>query len=165
MGQPAGGAGRRVRGRGVGGPHPGRLVASVPGRTRAGAACHAASMQVLPDIVGADPLVVFCGLAGAESTKPRDHFYESPGNNFWAMLHQSGLTRRRLRPDEDRRIVEFGLGLTDLVGWWAPPRVDVDDLVAKVDGWQPDWLAFTSKDVAGKAAGALGHRKPGLGPA
>jgi len=122
-------------------------------------------MQVLPDIVGADPLVVFCGLAGAESTKPRDHFYESPGNNFWAMLHQSGLTPRRLRPDEDRRIVEFGLGLTDLVGWWAPPRVDVDDLVAKVDGWQSDWLAFTSKDVAGKAAGALGHRKPGLGPA
>jgi TDG/mug DNA glycosylase family protein len=123
------------------------------------------AMEVLPDIVGADPLVVFCGLAGAESTKVRDHYYESPGNNFWAMLQSSGLTPRRLRPEEDHQVVEFGLGLTDLVGRWNPPRVDIDDLVAKVEAWQPEWLAFTSKDVAGKAARALGHRKPGLGPA
>ena len=122
-------------------------------------------MEVLPDIVGPDPVVVFCGLAGGASTQVRDHYYASPGNNFWAMLHESGLTPRRLRPDEDRSVVEHGLGLTDLVGWWDPPRVDIDELVAKVEGWQPEWLAFTSKDVAGKAARALGHRKPGLGPA
>ena len=121
-------------------------------------------MEVLPDIVGPEPLIVFCGLAGAESTKTRDHYYGSPGNNFWAMLHLSGLTDRRLRPEEDVRIVEHDLGLTDLVGRWNPPRVDIDDLVAKVEQWQPEWLAFTSKDVAAKAARALGHRKPGLGP-
>jgi double-stranded uracil-DNA glycosylase len=121
-------------------------------------------VEVLPDIVAPDPLIVFCGLAGAESTKTRDHYYESPGNNFWAMLHRSGLTDRQLRPDEDVRITEHGLGLTDLVGRWNPPRVDIDDLVAKVEQWQPEWLAFTSKDVAAKAARALGHRKPGLGP-
>jgi TDG/mug DNA glycosylase family protein len=122
-------------------------------------------VEVLPDIVGPEPLIVFCGLAGAESTKTRDHYYASPGNNFWAMLHRSGLTDRQLRPQEDVRILEHGLGLTDLVGHWNPPRVDIDDLVAKVELWQPEWLAFTSKDVAAKAARALGHRKPGLGPA
>ena len=122
-------------------------------------------MEVLPDIVGPEPLIVFCGLAGAESTKTRDHYYASPGNNFWSMLHRSGLTDRQLRPEEDMQIVEHGLGLTDLVGWWGPPRVDIDELVEKVGTWQPEWLAFTSKDVAAKAARALGHRKPGLGPA
>ena len=122
-------------------------------------------MEVLHDIVGPEPLVVFCGLAGAESTKTRDHYYASPGNNFWSVLHQSGLTPVRMRPEEDRRITEHGLGLTDLVGWWDPPRVDADDLVGKVGRWQPEWLAFTSKDVAAKAARTLGHRKPGLGPA
>lgn len=121
-------------------------------------------MEVLPDIVGPAPLVVFCGLAGAESTKVREHYYSSPGNNFWRMLHQSGLTPRQLAPEEDRTIVEHGLGLTDLVGHWDPPSVDIEDLVAKVARWQPDWVAFTSKDVAGKAARALGHRKPALGP-
>jgi len=121
-------------------------------------------VEVLPDIVGPEPLIVFCGLAGAESTKTRDHYYASRGNNFWAMLHRSGLTDRQLRPEEEAQVVEHGLGLTDLVGRWNPPRVDIEDLVAKVEKWQPDWLAFTSKDVAGKAARALGHRKPGLGP-
>ncbi len=122
-------------------------------------------MEVLPDIVGPEPLIVFCGLAGAESTKVREHHYASPGKNFWAMLHRSGLTPRRLAPTEDMRIVEYGLGLTDLVGRWDPPRVEIDDLVDKVARWKPEWLAFTSKDVAGKAARALGHRRPGLGPA
>ncbi|CAA9364302.1 MAG: hypothetical protein AVDCRST_MAG36-2920 [uncultured Nocardioidaceae bacterium] len=122
-------------------------------------------MEVLPDIVGPEPVVVFCGLAGAESTKVREHYYASPGNNFWSVLHLSGLTPGQLRPEEEARVTEHGLGLTDLVGWWDPPRVDVDDLVAKVARWQPEWLAFTSKDVAGKAARALGHRRPGLGPA
>jgi TDG/mug DNA glycosylase family protein len=121
-------------------------------------------MEVLPDIVGPRPLIVFCGLAGGESTKTRDHYYASPGNNFWDMLHQSGLTSRRLRPEEEMLLPDLGLGLTDLVGHWDPPRVDVDDLVAKVATWEPEWLAFTSKDVATKAARALGHRKPGLGP-
>jgi double-stranded uracil-DNA glycosylase len=121
-------------------------------------------VEVLHDIVGPEPLVVFCGLAGGASTKVREHYYASPGNNFWSMLHLSGLTPERLHADEDRRIVEHGLGLTDLVGWWDPPRVDLDDLVEKVARWQPEWLAFTSKDVAAKAARATGRRKPGLGP-
>ena len=122
-------------------------------------------MEVLPDLVGPDPLVVFCGLAGGESTRTRHHYYATPGNNFWSMLHLSGLTPYRLRPEEDATLTEHGLGLTDLVGHWDPPRVDVDELVAKVTGWQPEWLAFTSKDVAGKTARALGRRRPGLGPA
>ena len=121
-------------------------------------------MEVLPDIVGAEPLIVFCGLAGAESTKTREHYYASPGNNFWQMLHLSGLTPTQLRPEEERRVLDLGYGLTDLVGHWDPPRVDIDELVAKVEAWQPEWLALTSKDVAGKAARALGYAKPGLGP-
>jgi TDG/mug DNA glycosylase family protein len=122
-------------------------------------------MEVLPDIVGPEPLIVFCGLAGAESTKVRDHYYASRGNNFWAMLHQSGLAPRQLRPEEEASVVDLGLGLTDLVGHWDPPRVDIDDLVEKVAGWQPEWLAFTSKTVAQAAARAMGVRRPGLGPA
>jgi len=77
-------------------------------------------MEVLPDIVALEPVIVFCGLAGAESTRSRDHYYESPGNSFWESLHMSGLSSRRLRPDEDETVVDLGLGLTDLVGHWDP---------------------------------------------
>jgi len=120
-------------------------------------------VEVLPDIVGTDPVIVFCGLAGAESTTLRDHYYQSPGNSFWELLHLSGLSPRRLRPEEEAEVVHLGLGLTDLVGHWDPRRVETEELVAKLDRWQPDWLAFTSKTVAHEAARSLGLRRPGLG--
>jgi TDG/mug DNA glycosylase family protein len=121
-------------------------------------------VEVLPDLVGPEPLVVFCGLAGAESTKTRDHYYETPGNNFWESLHLSGFSPRQLRPDEDATVVELGLGLTDLVGHWDPRWVEMDELVQKVATWQPEWVAFTSKNVALEASRALGRRgRPGLG--
>ena len=126
-------------------------------------------MEVLPDIVGPDPVIVFCGMAGAESTKTRDHYYASPGNSFWESMHLSGMTPERLRPQDDHRVVELGLGLTDLVGHWDHETnrgwVEIDLLVANVERWRPAWLAFTSKGTAGYAAKALGHRKPGLGVA
>ena len=122
-------------------------------------------MQVLPDIVAPDPVVVFCGLAGAESTQLRDHYYETPGNSFWELLHLSGLSPRRLRPEEDATVARLRFGLTDLVGHWDPPWVEIDLLVAKLEQWQPDWLAFTSKTVAREAARSMGIKPPGLGAA
>lgn len=122
-------------------------------------------MEVLPDIVATDPAIVFCGLAGAESTQLRDHYYQTPGNSFWELLHLSGLSPQRLRPEEDGAVVDLGLGLTDLVGHWNPRWVEIEELIAKLDRWQPDWLAFTSKAVAHEAARSLGVRRPGLGAA
>src|SRR5215210_2219979 len=91
-------------------------------------------MMPLPDLVGPAPRIVFCGMAGAESSKVRDHYYETPGNNFWEMLHDSGLTQRRLRPEDDHTLPSIGLGLTDLVSH------DVAGLHAKVARWSPEWL-------------------------
>ena len=47
----------------------------------------------LPDIVGADPVIVFCGMAGADSHKTRDHYYASPGNNFGSACTSAGSPR------------------------------------------------------------------------
>lgn len=121
-------------------------------------------MQTLPPIVAPDPVVVFCGLAGAESTRQRGHYYEGPGNGFWRCLHLAGFTERELAPDEDRVVAELGLGLTDLVGHWDPPRVEIDVLVQQMEQWQPEWLAITGKGAAHEASKALGRRgRPHLG--
>ena len=125
-------------------------------------------MEVIPALVAADPVIVFCGMAGAESHRHRDHYYASPGNNFWECLHLSGLSPERLRPEDDHRVTELRLGLTDLVGHWDHHTnqgwVEIDRLVEDVERWRPSWLAFTAKGTAEYAARALGHRKPGLGP-
>lgn len=124
-------------------------------------------MQVLPAIVGTDPVILFCGMAGAESTRTRDHYYASPGNSFWESAHLSGLTPRRLRPEEDREVVDHGLALTDLVGHWDHEAdrgwVEIDRLLKQVERWEPAFVAFTAKGTAARAARALGHRAPGLG--
>ena len=126
-----------------------------------GTTTYISQMELLPDIVGSDPVIVFCGLAGAESSRTRDHYYASPGNNFWECVHLSGLTPRRLRPDEDHTVVDHGLGLTDLVGHWDHEThrgwVEIDRLVAAVEAWEPAFLAFTAK-------GTRGVRRPGARP-
>jgi double-stranded uracil-DNA glycosylase len=122
-------------------------------------------VQVLPDVVGPDPVVVFCGQAGVDSRSSRDHYYETPGNSFYESLHLSGLTPRRLRPDEDHALPAYGLGLTDLVGHERRAWLEWDELVEKVERWQPEWLALTSKGLGAEAARALGVRRPGLGVA
>lgn len=124
-------------------------------------------MDVLPDLVGPAPRIVFCGLACAEATGRRDHYYAGPGNSFWQMLHRSSLVPEPWGAEEEDRVVDVGLGLTDVVRHVStrPPTYDADDLVAKLERWQPGWLAFTSKTVAQGTARALGLARPQLGVA
>lgn len=42
-------------------------------------------------------------------------YYAGPGNQFWALVHDSGLVAERLDPDRAERLLDLGVGLTDLV--------------------------------------------------
>lgn len=55
------------------------------------------------------------GLNPGERSARVGHYYAGRGNTFWDLLYESGLTPARLRPGEDSRVLEFGLGLTDVV--------------------------------------------------
>ena len=123
--------------------------------------------RVLPDVLARDLDVVFCGLAVGECAALRGHHHAGPGDSFWQLLHESGLTSRRLEPDEDDTLPAYGLGLTDV-----PPtsladsgtRYDVSGLVAKAERLRPRWVAMTGKGAAAVVARALGQRPPPLGP-
>jgi TDG/mug DNA glycosylase family protein len=43
------------------------------------------------------------------------HPFSSPGNPFWRLLHESGLTPIQVPPSQSHRLLEFGLGLTSTV--------------------------------------------------
>jgi TDG/mug DNA glycosylase family protein len=43
------------------------------------------------------------------------HHFARPGNRFWPTLHAAGFTPRRLRPDEDAELLEYGIGVTNVV--------------------------------------------------
>jgi TDG/mug DNA glycosylase family protein len=125
-------------------------------------------MSVLQDILAPELDVVFCGTAVGEGSAARGHYYGGPGNRFWQVLDEAGLTPVQLRPEDDRTLPRYGLGLTDLVKNVAQSHdrgltFDMPALVAKLEASRPLWVAFTSKKAGEVAAAALGNPRPGLG--
>ena len=45
----------------------------------------------------------------------RQYALDGPGNQFWPFLYESGLTDRQLTPQEDAQILNYNIGLTDIV--------------------------------------------------
>jgi len=43
------------------------------------------------------------------------HYYAGRGNEFWPMLYKSGVVPEPFDYHDDKRVIEFGVGLTDLV--------------------------------------------------
>ena len=43
------------------------------------------------------------------------HHFARPGNRFWKVLQASGITNRVLSPFEERRLLDVGVGITNLV--------------------------------------------------
>ena len=121
--------------------------------------------MILSDILAPGLRVLFCGTAAGTASARRGHYYAGPGNRFWPMLAETGLTPRLLRPEEDRLMPEFGLGLTDLAKEVAgmdhqiPPKAYAPArLVDLVALWRPSIVAFTSLTAARKALAAPGLR-------
>jgi TDG/mug DNA glycosylase family protein len=111
---------------------------------------------MLPDILAPGLQVVICGEAAGAMSLERGHYYASPNNDFWKLLHESGLTPRRLQPDEDAMLLGYGIGLTDLD---KGQGMDIPRFRRKMEHYRPAWVAVHSM----KAARLL-HPKPEYGP-
>ena len=59
--------------------------------------------------------LVIVGCNPSESSVRAGHYYSGRGNQFWPMLYESGVVPESFDYPDDRRIIEFGIGLTDLV--------------------------------------------------
>lgn len=114
-----------------------------------------APAHILPDVLRPGLALVFCGTAAGKRSAVEQAYYAHPGNMFWRALHAAGLTPRLLLPAEYPRLPDYGLGLTDVAKLHAGnddelPRdaFDVPALRAKIEGYAPALLAFTSKAAA-----------------
>jgi TDG/mug DNA glycosylase family protein len=119
-------------------------------------------MPVLPDVLRPGLRVVFCGTAAGAVSAAVGAYYAGPGNKFWRMLHETGLTPTRLEPLDFRAVLDHGIGLTDLAKEVSGadsvlPRdaFDVTALLERIGAVQPEILAFN-----GKKAAAIFHGVP-----
>ncbi|RDS81260.1 mismatch-specific DNA-glycosylase [Dyella monticola] len=117
--------------------------------------------HILPDVLRPGLRLVFCGTAAGKRSAQEGAYYAHPGNMFWRALFQAGFTPRLLAPQEFPLLPGFGIGLTDLAKRHIGnddelPRdaFDIAGLLAKIQTWEPQVLAFTSKHAARAALGA-----------
>ena len=71
-------------------------------------------MPGLRDILCDHPRILFVGINPGETSGRLGHHFANPANPFWRLLEAAGLTPVVLRPDEDRRLAEFGYALTNV---------------------------------------------------
>jgi mismatch-specific thymine-DNA glycosylase len=69
----------------------------------------------LQDILTDGLRVVFVGYNPGRYSAERGHHFAGPGNRFWALLYESGLTGRRLDWAEDGELPFWGIGIANLV--------------------------------------------------
>ncbi|WP_085121707.1 G/U mismatch-specific DNA glycosylase [Tistlia consotensis] len=70
----------------------------------------------LPDILAPGLAVVFCGINPALSAAAAGHHFVARTNRFWRAVHLAGFTPEEIRPENDRTILQYGCGLTAVVG-------------------------------------------------
>ncbi len=116
--------------------------------------------------------VLFCGINPSLYSGWSGHHYARPGNRFWPALHLSGFTPRRLRPEEDATLVEYGLGCTNLVARATARADEVKTEEFRAGGrrlrevvgeWSPRAVAMVGIGAARIAMGIPVHQ-PGPQP-
>ena len=78
----------------------------------------AAHGRRVPDLIRANLRVLFCGINPSLYSAAVGHHFARPGNRFWKTLHLACFTPRLLAPSEDRMLLDWELGLTN-VFWRA----------------------------------------------
>ena len=69
---------------------------------------------MLGPILGPDLSVLLVGINPSLRSAEVGHHFARPGNRFWPTLHAAGFTPRRLRPEEDAELIDFGIGVTNI---------------------------------------------------
>jgi TDG/mug DNA glycosylase family protein len=115
------------------------------------------------DVLAPGLRAVFVGTRGRNGSPHGQHYYDGAGNQFWNLLHLSGLTPVRLDPVDDAKLPSYGYGLTDLV--WREDTADLVGLQRALRRARPEAVAFVSKTAAASYAREAGERLPrGYGP-
>lgn len=122
----------------------------------------------VPDLLAPGLRVLFVGInPGRRSAAARAHF-ANPRNDFWRLLHASGLTPGLLGPERQHDALRFGIGITNAALRTTPGSGDLrvadfagaaDRLGRIVEQHRPGIVAFVGKEAY---RGVFGER-PTLG--
>lgn len=112
--------------------------------------------DLVPDIIDYDLKILFVGFNPGLRSGEIGHHFAGKNNRFWKLLYASELTPCLLQPEEDIRLLEWGLGITNIVS--RPTRqaaeLTKEDYIAgreilkqKVEIYKPQMICYVGKGV------------------
>jgi TDG/mug DNA glycosylase family protein len=75
----------------------------------------AAAGRGVPDVIAPGLRVLFCGINPGLYSGAVGHHFARPGNRFWPALFAAGFTDRLLKPYEEKLLLGYGCGITNIV--------------------------------------------------
>ncbi len=138
----------------------------------------AADGKTIKDILAPELDVLFVGINPGLYSAAIGHHFGRPGNRFWPALHAAGFTPRVLTPFEEQLLLEYRLGITNMVTR-ASSRADeltANELIEggrvltrKVKRYRPRFVALlgvTSYRIAfGRKEAQVGRQPEPIGKA
>lgn len=122
---------------------------------------------MLPDVLRPNLLIVFCGTAAGKRSAAIGSYYIGRGNKFWPTLHKTGLTSHLIAFDNQQEVLQFGVGLTDLVKGQAIMDTNINftgdfrsSLLQLIHHQSPKIICFNGKRAASLV---LNQAKPEFG--
>ena len=122
----------------------------------------------VPDVLAPGLRLVLVGINPGRASAAAAAHFANPRNDFWRLLHASGLTPRELAPAEQRELLTLGIGITNAALRTTPGSGDLraTDFAgssARLErialDLRPAVMAFVGKEAY---RGAFGER-PALG--
>ena len=72
-------------------------------------------METLPDYLRPGLDIVLVGLNPSIPSAETGRYFANPRNRFWRAFNAAGLVPETLGPETDHRMIEYGIGMTDVV--------------------------------------------------
>jgi TDG/mug DNA glycosylase family protein len=125
--------------------------------------------QDVPDHLRPGLNLVIVGINPGLRSGATGHHYAYPGNHFWRLIHESGLIPEPLTYAEDYRVLEYGIGLTNLVDRTSREASELTrpELIAGAESLRRKLLACHPKVVCFNGMGIYlpfsGRKKVSLG--
>src|SRR5437868_9920395 len=137
----------------------------------------AAKDRRLRDVIAPALSVLFCGINPSLYSAAVGHHFARPGNRFWPALFGGGFTDRLLGPGEDRLLLGYGCGVTNLASRATVAADELTDeelragaaaLARKVRRYRPAWVAFVGigayRVAFGEKRACVGRQERMIGP-
>ncbi|MED4203943.1 G/U mismatch-specific DNA glycosylase [Neobacillus mesonae] len=82
-------------------------------------------MKEVNDRIKENLNILFVGFNPSIRSSETGHHFANPSNRFWKILYEAGLTPRKLEPLEDDCLLEWNMGITNIV---ARPTKAADEI-------------------------------------